>query len=77
MLSEMVQTVNISPLRFAFHLTRFPFRAQMATRLGKSRVRVRGVVENLTTGTQKLLTSRIIPPTMQTLTSTYVFVDKK
>jgi len=33
-------------------------------------------VENLTTGVQKLLTSKIIPPTMQTLTGTYVFVDK-
>jgi hypothetical protein len=34
------------------------------------------LVENLTTHVQKLLTSKIIPPTMQTLTGTYVFVDK-
>jgi CspA family cold shock protein len=33
-------------------------------------------VEKVATGVQKRLTSKIIPPTMQTLTCTYVLVDK-
>jgi hypothetical protein len=76
MLSETVQFVNIRAISFAFHLTRFPLSAQMATRLGKSRACFGGSVVNFTTRSQKHLTSKIVAPTMQTLTGTYVLVDK-
>jgi hypothetical protein len=76
MLSEMVQCVNIRAFSFAFHLTRFPFSAQMATRLRKSRACCTTSVAKIATRAQKRLTSKIVAPTMQTLTGTYVFVDK-
>jgi hypothetical protein len=48
----------------------------MATRLGKSRVRLVKQWKNLQHVAQKRLTLKIVAPTMQTLTGTYVLVDK-
>jgi hypothetical protein len=76
MLSMLVQCVNIRAFTFVFHLTRFPIKAQMATRFGKSRVAFSQSVEKLAIPVQNRLTSKIIPPTMRLLTCTYVLVDK-
>jgi hypothetical protein len=48
----------------------------MATRLGKSRVRLVKQCKNMQHVAQKRLTLKIVAPTMQTLTCTYVLVDK-
>jgi hypothetical protein len=77
MLSLVMQCVKIRAFTFVFHLTRFPLVAQMAIRLGKSRVGFGQVVTKKTIRVQNRLTSIIIPPTMQILTRTYVLVDKK
>jgi hypothetical protein len=81
MLSGMLQLVNIRDVFRCFHLTRFPFTAQMATRLLKSRacfltVEI-GCGKICNTAVQKRLTLQIVAPTMQTLTCTYVLVDNK
>jgi hypothetical protein len=77
MLSMVMQCVKIRPFTFVFHLTRFPPSAQMATRLGNSRVAFEADVAKLTMPVQNRLTSIVIPPTMQLLTRTSVLVDKK
>jgi hypothetical protein len=77
MLSRVMQCVKIRAFTFVFHLTRFPVRAQMATRFGNSRVGFGGVVAKLTMAVQNRLTSIVIPPTMQISTLTSGRVDKK
>jgi hypothetical protein len=77
MLSMVMQCVKIRAFTFVFHLTRFPLDAQMATRLGNSRVAFETSVAKLAMPVQNRLTSIVIPPTMQILTCTYVLVDKK
>ena len=77
MLSVFVRTLTIRVIPFAFYLTRFPVFAQMAAGMQKSRGRFPTAVKVFTTGPQKPLTYKIIQPTMQILTCTYVLVDKK
>jgi hypothetical protein len=72
-----VRKLTLRVIPFAFHLTRFQAAAQMAVPLQKSRGCFLAIVKIFTTVVQNRLTYKIIAPTMQLLTCTYVLVDKK